>query len=101
MGTCPNTYTFTKAIAEKLLEEEHGDLPTVIVRPSIVTAALKEPLPGWIDNINGPTGIFAGEAQGILRVVNVNAELVAEIIPVDFAINLMIAAAWYTATQQR
>ena len=56
VGQCPNTYTYTKALAEQLLERECGDIPLAIVRPSIVTAALKEPLPGWIDNLNGPTG---------------------------------------------
>lgn len=56
VGKCPNTYAYTKAIAEQLLREEHGDIPLAIVRPSTVTAALFEPMPGWIDNINGPTG---------------------------------------------
>lgn len=56
VGKCPNTYAYTKAIAEQLLREEHGDIPLAIVRPSTVTAAFKEPMPGWIDNINGPTG---------------------------------------------
>ncbi len=101
MGKCPNTYTFTKAIAEKLLEEEHGDIPMAIVRPSVVTGALKEPMPGWIDNINGPTGILFGAAMGVLRVVRNNPKLVADLMPVDVAINLMIAVAWYTATTQQ
>ena len=57
VGKCPNTYAYTKAIAEQLLREEHGDIPLAIVRPSTVTAAFKEPMPGWIDNINGPTGL--------------------------------------------
>ena len=56
VGQCPNTYTYTKALAEQLLEKECGDIPLAIVRPSIVTAAAQEPLPGWIDNLNGPTG---------------------------------------------
>ena len=56
VGDCPNTYTYTKALAEQVLEIECGNVPLVIVRPSIVTAAEKEPYPGWIDNINGPTG---------------------------------------------
>jgi len=43
-------------LAEQVLERECGNIPVVIVRPSIVTAAEKEPYPGWIDNINGPTG---------------------------------------------
>ena len=40
----PNTYTFTKAIAERLLLDERGHVPSVIFRPSIVTASLKEPI---------------------------------------------------------
>ena len=56
VGQCPNTYTYTKALAEQLLERECGEIPLAIVRPSIVTAAEQEPLPGWVDNLNGPTG---------------------------------------------
>ena len=56
IGQFPNTYTFTKALAEQLLQEEASDLPLAIVRPSIVIAAWKEPIPGWVDNFNGPTG---------------------------------------------
>jgi hypothetical protein len=40
-----------------------ADLPLAIVRPSIVVAAWKEPVPGWIDNLNGPTGKLA-QGQG-------------------------------------
>jgi len=40
----PNTYTFTKTIAERLLLDERGHVPAVIFRPSIVTASLKEPI---------------------------------------------------------
>lgn len=59
VGKCPNTYTYTKAMAEQVLEKESGNVPLAIVRPSIVSAALKEPFPGWIDNLNGMTGILA------------------------------------------
>lgn len=31
----PNTYTFTKALAEKMLLQQGDGLPIVIVRPSI------------------------------------------------------------------
>ncbi|CAN8003429.1 unnamed protein product, partial [Ixodes pacificus] len=73
LGSRPNMYTFTKALAESLVAEERGTLPVAIVRPSIVTAAWRDPLPprppppppsstamsnGWIDNINGPTGLL-------------------------------------------
>lgn len=55
-GTHPNTYTLTKSIAEQLVSEYSNQLPICIVRPSIVTGALREPFPGWIDNVYGITG---------------------------------------------
>ena len=58
IGSKPNTYTYTKQIAETLLIQECGDINIAIVRPSIVTAAWKEPIAGWIDNINGPSGLY-------------------------------------------
>jgi fatty acyl-CoA reductase len=45
IGDKPNTYTYTKHLAENLLIKEGHDLPLVIIRPSIVTAAWKEPMP--------------------------------------------------------
>jgi nucleoside-diphosphate-sugar epimerase len=35
IGKRPNTYTFTKALAEHMLLKESGNLPVAIVRPSI------------------------------------------------------------------
>lgn len=40
----PNTYTFTKKLAEEYLRKEAGGLPIAICRPSIVGAAYKEPV---------------------------------------------------------
>ena len=45
IGDKPNTYTYTKQLAEDLLIKEAGNMPIAIVRPSIVGAAWKEPLP--------------------------------------------------------
>lgn len=100
IGDRPNTYTFTKALAENLLVEECGSLPVAIVRPSIVSASWKEPYPGWIDNLNGPAGIIVAGGKGVLRTMIIHGEVVADIIPVDVVINLMIAVAWYTATKR-
>lgn len=49
----PNTYTFTKGLAEQVVKEYSDRLPVVIYRPSIVVSSLDEPMPGWIDNFNG------------------------------------------------
>ncbi|KAF0294751.1 putative fatty acyl-CoA reductase [Amphibalanus amphitrite] len=100
LGNRPNTYTFTKALAESLIVSEKGNLPVTIVRPSIVTCAWKEPLPGWIDNFNGPTGLIAGSGKGLMRTLLCDEDLVADIVPVDVPINLMITAAWHTAVHR-
>jgi fatty acyl-CoA reductase len=98
VGPYPNTYTYTKQLAEQILEKECGAVPLAIVRPSIVTAALREPFPGWIDNLNGPTGLIAGGGKGFIRIFKVeSSDFVTDLIPVDLSINLMIAVAWRTA----
>lgn len=63
----PNTYTFTKALAESMLLQESGNLPVAIVRPSIVLSSFREPIAGWVDNWNGPTGIIAAAGKGFFR----------------------------------
>ncbi|EEC77079.1 hypothetical protein OsI_15479 [Oryza sativa Indica Group] len=45
----PNTYVLTKAMGEMLLRQLGGDLPVVIVRPSIITSTFQDPMPGWIE----------------------------------------------------
>ena len=65
-----------------------------------MTCAWKEPLPGWIDNFNGPTGLIAGSGKGLMRTLLCDENLVADIVPVDVPINLMITAAWHTAVHR-
>ncbi|XP_059487923.1 putative fatty acyl-CoA reductase CG5065 [Neocloeon triangulifer] len=100
IGNRPNTYTFTKALAEHVLVRESGNLPVAIVRPSIVTAAWKDPISGWVDNLNGPTGMIAGAGKGVLRTILCYRDLVADLVPVDICINLMISVAWNTAVHR-
>ena len=45
--------------------------------------------------------MVAGAATGVLRTMLVKRENVADIIPVDVAINVMIVAAWHMATQAK
>jgi len=101
IGHHPNSYTFTKALAEQFLLENAQDLPLTIIRPSIVVASWKDPMPGWVDNFNGPTGLIAGFATGVFRTMFTNCEKAADFIPVDIAINVMIVAAWKTAQNQQ
>lgn len=42
-------------------------LPVVVLRPSIVIPIYQDPIPGWTDNINGPTGLLIGAGKGVIR----------------------------------
>ncbi|XP_012263712.2 fatty acyl-CoA reductase 1-like [Athalia rosae] len=90
----PNTYTFTKALAEDLVSKWSKSLPIVIVRPSIVSASWKEPQPGWVDNFNGPTALVVGTGKGLLKTMYGRDNISVDLIPVDVCINAFIAAAW-------
>ncbi|XP_050411119.1 fatty acyl-CoA reductase 1 [Patella vulgata] len=100
LGNRPNTYTYTKAMAEYLILQECGDLPVAIVRPSIVGSSWKEPFPGWVDNYNGPTGLLVAIGKGVLRCMMGNFNGTADILPVDIATNLMITVGWHTAVNK-
>lgn len=93
----PNTYTYTKALTEQLIIDEAADLPIAIVRPSIVVASWRKPIPGWVDNLNGPTGLILAIGKGLLRTMHVKHEVVADVVPVDVVVNTMIASGFYVA----
>lgn len=92
----PNTYTFTKALAEHYIDENRGALPVAIARPSIITSTWKEPVEGWIDSYNGPCGACMLGALGIARTMEIKPNKVADLIPADAVASALIAIAWNT-----
>ncbi|MBV9573083.1 MAG: SDR family oxidoreductase, partial [Acidobacteriales bacterium] len=48
----PNTYTFSKSLAESLICKFGAGLPIAIVRPAIVETSVKKPFTGWNEGIN-------------------------------------------------
>ena len=76
----PNTYTFSKMLAEILLaehakgEEDGSDslgaaVPLAIVRPTCVGAAFREPIPGWIDRVGAGATLFLASGLGMLSIL--------------------------------
>ncbi len=59
-----------------------------------VTPAWQEPIPGWVDSLNGPIGIMVAAGKGVIRSMLCNGEYTAEVIPVDQAIAGLIGIAW-------
>ncbi|XP_034255924.1 putative fatty acyl-CoA reductase CG5065 isoform X2 [Thrips palmi] len=97
----PNTYTYSKRLAEDLVARQYPDLPVCIVRPSIVCPSWEEPVPGWVDNLNGPVGVMAAAGKGVIRSMYCRADYNAEVIPLDFAVNSTLVAAFRVATSPR
>ncbi|VVC29135.1 Hypothetical protein CINCED_3A018521 [Cinara cedri] len=90
----PNTYTITKAIAEYEIFTHGKELPIGILRPSMITATENEPLPAWINNFYGPTGVTAAIGLGLMRVMRVDPNKIADIVPGDYVSNAVLACAW-------
>lgn len=53
---------------------------------------------GFIDNIYGPVGVLLGAAMGVMRTLYGDENLTADIVPADYVINTIIAAAWHVGT---
>lgn len=92
-GSYPNTYIFTKTLAENICRKYCSKLPLIIFRPAIVLSAYEEPMPGWINTTYGAIGFFIATASGILRTALMNSSLDNNIVPCDYVINGMLAAA--------
>ena len=78
----PNTYTFTKSLAESLIAKHGAGLPIAIVRPSIVETSVTKPFRGWNEGINTSASLsyLLGTA---FRQLPSNERKLLDIIPVD------------------
>lgn len=93
LGDFPNTYTFTKHLAERTLKKRRNpDLATVVIRPSIIIGADIDPLPGWTDTFSAAGGLTLAGGLGIVNYVNGKGDNIADLIPVDFVSNAIITA---------
>ncbi|XP_066153693.1 fatty acyl-CoA reductase wat-like [Euwallacea fornicatus] len=93
LGKYPNTYTYTKQVAENVVSQEFENMPVAIFRPAIVISTYKEPIPGWVNNLYGPTGVAAGVGVGLLRTLHGDPNVNANIVPVDMCVNSLIVTA--------
>src|SRR5207248_3635043 len=78
----PNTYTFSKSLAESLLVKYGADLPVAIVRPAIVESSIRQPFRGWNEGIN--TSASLSYLLGTyFRQLPTNERKRLDVIPVD------------------
>jgi len=91
VGSFPNTYCYTKRMAEHLLTEANTTgIPLLIIRPSIIGAAFQDPVPGWTDSLGMAGGIFLLGGLGILKDLPGDAANIGDFIPVDFVANQIL-----------
>ncbi|XP_049768041.1 fatty acyl-CoA reductase wat-like [Schistocerca cancellata] len=96
MGDWPNTYTFTKSIAEDVIRSEAVGLPASIIRPSVVLSTYQEPLALWVGNMYGPTAAGAGSSVGLLHAMHMDRSALVDGVPADMVANATLACAWDT-----
>ncbi|MDZ7801210.1 MAG: SDR family oxidoreductase [Trueperaceae bacterium] len=91
-----DTYTFTKAMGEQLFARHGGDVPGLILRPSVIESALATPTPGWIDGYRMLDPLIVGFARRQLTEFPGNPEAVLDVVPVDVVVNALLMAIPYT-----
>jgi len=91
----PNTYTFTKCLAEVLLaEKSKGCIPMAIVRPSIVCPSIKYPTPGWVDSISALAGTIFLVGGGFLHTPYGDPKVKLDVVPCDYVAGRLIDSAF-------
>ncbi|CAH2241561.1 jg3897 [Pararge aegeria aegeria] len=80
---------------------QDGDENDVFSPELLVTPAIEEPVKGWITNWMGSTPVLYLLGKGWCRCVTGRGENILEIIPIDYVVNLTVAAtARYTRSDE-
>ncbi|XP_048269876.1 fatty acyl-CoA reductase 1-like isoform X3 [Bombus terrestris] len=95
LKTYPNTYTFSKNLAEQIVASKCKDLPVAIVRPSVIGASLEEPCPGWIQGTSAFTDTFLLIGKGCATAIRGRRDVRFDVVPVDFVVDMIICTAWH------
>ena len=89
----PDAYAYTKALGERALLQNRGNVPITIVRPSIIESALRDPVPGWIRGFRMAEPVIISYARGLLKEFPGLPEGVVDVIPVDLVVAALVAVA--------
>ncbi|KNA15451.1 hypothetical protein SOVF_097950 [Spinacia oleracea] len=87
-----DTYVFTKAMGEMLLGSTRGDVPVVILRPSVIESTCKDPFPGWIEGNRMMDPVVTYYGKGLLSGFPVDPFGVIDVVPADMVVNATLAA---------
>jgi nucleoside-diphosphate-sugar epimerase len=85
-----DSYTMTKAMGERMIVKTRGDLPVVIVRPSVIESSLADPEPGWLDGLKVADPLIAHYGKGRLVDFPARPDVIFDVIPVDIIVNVIL-----------
>ncbi|CAO2823258.1 unnamed protein product [Amaranthus hypochondriacus] len=88
----PNTYVFTKAMGEMVVGQLRGNLPVVILRPTIVCSTINEPFPGWVEGCRTIDSVAVIYGKGSLNLFAADKNSVFDLIPADMFVNSIIVS---------
>lgn len=91
----PNTYTFTKCLAEKIIEVEmqnNTDIIYTIIRPSIITSAINIPYCGWFQSYGAALGLFSLVHLNYLPFLICDQNNKFNIVPIDYVCHIIYAS---------
>lgn len=57
-----DTYVFTKAMGEMVINSMRGEVPVVTIRPSVIESTWRDPFPGWMEGNR-----YASESNSVIR----------------------------------
>jgi len=78
-------------MAERTLKKRKpANLPCVLLRPAIINASVKEPVPGWTDTLSAAGALSVAGGSGVLKYVYAKVDNIADLIPVDYVSNAII-----------
>mmetsp|Transcript_10027 Transcript_10027/g.16866 ORF Transcript_10027/g.16866 Transcript_10027/m.16866 type:complete len:285 (-) Transcript_10027:2256-3110(-) len=101
IGDYPNTYTFTKSLAEKKLLRSLDHVKCVLLRPAIIACSMSEPFPGWTDTISAAGGLTTLIGLGAINLLRCFGEFPLDIIPVDLVSNGILVSSAFGARSSK
>ena len=101
----PDVYVYTKRMAEEMLAFRCSQSPLpmslIFVRPSVLSAADSEPMPGWVDTQGLLAGVTLAIGLGVMKQMPGNPDAFLDIIPVDYAARHLLVAIPYARSVQQ
>ncbi len=88
-----DVYTFTKALAERVVADRGAQIRVSVVRPAIVESSWKHPYPGWIEGFKMAEPLILAYGRGELPEFPASPDSVLDIVPCDHVVNAIVAVA--------